>query len=90
MELVLSLSNGPPPSRTTDVSGELALSAVEGSRNANGANGDLPPTDKQISYLWRLGMKNNLTEQEIGERLRTVQTRAEASKLIVGMRQSAT
>ena len=76
-------SNGkdePSPSQRTDDSGS--------SGNGNG-KGDLPPTDKQISYLWQLGMKSNLTEKEIEELLRMVRTRAGASRLIANMRQTA-
>lgn len=68
----------PSPSRTTDDSGS----------SGNGRGG-LPPTDKQISYLWQLGQKHRLTDKEMEELLRMVKTRAGASRLIANMRHTA-
>ena len=53
------------------------------------ARGHRPPTDKQISYLSRLGQQNNLTEQEMAELVKMVRTRVGASRLIASMRQTA-
>jgi len=74
-------SDEPSAARTTSDSGSPG--------NTNGGNGKLPPTDRQIAYLWRLGLQNNLTEQEVDELLKTVRTRAGASRLIANMRASA-
>jgi len=55
----------------------------------HGGDGDLPPTDRQIAYLWQLGRMNNLNESEIDQLLRTVRTKAAASRLIANMRQTS-
>lgn len=61
------------------------------SRDRQGTAGteSFPPTDKQISYLWHLGQKHNLSEAEIDQMLKVVKTRAVASRLIANMRASA-
>ena len=80
-----AVENGEPsPSKPQDASGSPNQQPP-----ANGNSGDFPPTDKQIAYLWQLGLKNGLKEGEIDQMLRLLQTREGASKLIAKMRRAA-
>lgn len=79
-------ANGSPEAGESSSSHTQDASASSGNGNSRRY---LPPTDKQISYLWQLGHKNNLTNAEMDQLLKTVRTRAGASRLIANMRQNA-